>query len=186
MTSHNDPTWENTWDVETFEPAPNEQYPFFVYGTLKRDGRLAGMIENISTAGPDARTKMISTAVLHGTSIIADNYALEDSSERLFNFPFLYPKSIEGVEPAHGELVLADDEVYEDLLNLLDYIEGVRDGRDGRMYHRRLVRAMKCDGSEQFTLAWAYIGSYKAVETVNQLGPDCIVQDGNWQQEIFS
>lgn len=186
MTSHFDPTWENTWDVKVVEPDPNEQYPFFVYGTLKRDGRLAELIENVSTADPDSRTKLIGTAVLPGSAIVADNYAIENEYERKFNFPFLSPKSIEGVEPAHGELVLADEEVYGDLLNLLDRIEGVYDGRDGRMYHRRLVQVMLDDGSEQFTLAWAYIGSRKAIDSVNRLGPDCIVQDGNWQQEIYS
>lgn len=112
---------------------PDENLPFFVYGTLRKgmgnyEGYLAGMTENEKPATVVGR-------LYHGGSLI----------------PFMTQEK--GV--VHGELMYVNDSEFVDVLEGLDSLEGYNKRSEYNFYNRVRTMTTLKDGSQ--VEAYAYV-----------------------------
>lgn len=130
--------------------------PVFVYGTLRRGERNAGLLDAVAAGRRPARL---------------DDHALYAGPEQ--GLPYAVP------EPGGivvGELVTIGPDRHDDVLEALDRLEGHRPDHGP---YRRVARSIRrLDGdAERTTRAWVYLAE---ASVADRLGEALRVAGGDW------
>ncbi|MFE3829025.1 gamma-glutamylcyclotransferase family protein [Streptomyces sp. NPDC059092] len=136
--------------------------PFFVYGTLRCGEHNHGLF-------PRGRTVREELARLTGALLYEGPgypYAVED------------PGPVNGPGPVVvGELVTAEDDVYGELLAVLDELEGFGAPGDPRNLYERTARdVLRADGTT--ARAWVYCAAPRVARELRRRGR--LIAGGDW------
>ncbi|MEU0601943.1 gamma-glutamylcyclotransferase family protein [Streptomyces sp. NPDC006393] len=142
-------------------PAPSPPHgplPFFVYGTLRPGERNHDLLLR-------GRTRTEEPARLTGAALYEGPgfpYAVEEPG---------------GVGVVRGELVTARPETYEELLGVLDRLEGYVVG-DPRSLYERVEREVVREADETAVRAWVYVAGPAVAARLRDGGR--VVEGGAW------
>lgn len=126
----------------------------FVYGTLKQGEINHGLL------APHVRS--IEPASIRGL--------LYDTGD--------FPALAEGDDWVHGELITLDPDSLDEVMPVIDRLEGCVPGHDGlSLYHRRMVEASMTNGSTRAAYAYYYNEAHPALPPLETLTP---VPSGIW------
>ncbi len=152
-------SWRGYRIVSVIVPAPSsppEPLPFFVYGTLRPGERNHDVLLR-------GRTRTEEPARLTGAV--------------LYEGPG-FPYAVE--EPGgvvRGELVTARPETYEELLSVLDRLEGYVAG-DPRSLYERVAREVVSEADETAVRAWVYVAGPAVAARLRAGGR--VIESGAW------